>query len=231
MEEIWKQIDDRYSVSNLGRVKSNYANKERILKPFPNHDGYLKVDIRHGDYRKSESVHKLVAQAFIPNPDNLDQVNHKDEDKTNNCVDNLEWCDIKYNCNYGTRNERKGLNCQKNIFSVDIDGNINEYKSVKDAGEILNLEKTAISKVLSGKANTAGEKLWFYDTEDNRRLVEEKKLRPKLKAKRVYSVDENGNIEYFESASEATRKTGILNIARALKNNRTAGNRNWHYAN
>ena len=77
MEEIWKEIDDRYSVSNLGRVKSNYANKERILKPFYNHYGYLMVDIRHPGYRKSIAVHRLVAIAFIPNPDNLLEVNHK----------------------------------------------------------------------------------------------------------------------------------------------------------
>ncbi len=60
MEEIWKPIDDRYSVSNLGRVKSNYANKVRILKPFKNHDGYLIVDIRHPNYRNSISVYRYT---------------------------------------------------------------------------------------------------------------------------------------------------------------------------
>ena len=163
MEEIWKEIDDRYSVSNLGRVKSNYANKERILKPFYNHYGYLMVDIRHPGYRKSIAVHRLVAIAFIPNPDNLLEVNHKDENKTNNCVDNLEWCDTLYNCNYGTRNERKGLACRKKIYSVDVDGNIEYFNSRNEAGEILGIDPTTISKSLkkNGRNKTAGGRNWF----------------------------------------------------------------------
>ena len=231
MEEIWKENDNRYSVSNFGRVKSNYANKERILKPYLNKDGYLKVDIRHGDYRKSMSVHRLVAIAFIPNPDNLEQINHKDEDKTNNCIDNLGWCTIDYNCNYGTRNERKAIGCQKNIFSVDRDGVITHYDSVLQASQILHLEKTAISKVLTNKTKTAGEMLWFYDTESNRKMVDELKLRPHTKTKSVYSIDADGNIEYFDSMIDAKRKTGINNICRAITNNKTAGNRYWYYTN
>ena len=139
MNEIWKEIDDRYSVSNLGRVKSNYANKERILKPTPDARGYLKVDLRHGEIRKGMMVHRLVALAFIenPNPENFKEVNHKDEDKTNNCVDNLEWCDTIYNCNYGTRNKRKGDNCKKPVCSVDKYGNVVHYNSRNEAAEII----------------------------------------------------------------------------------------------
>lgn len=169
MNEIWKVIDDRYSVSNLGRVKSNYANKERILKPFYNHDGYLMVDIRHPNTRKSISVHRLVAIAFIPNPNNLKEVNHKDENKTNNCVDNLEWCDTKYNCNYGTRNERKGINCRKPICSVDENGKITHYGSRMEASKLTGIDDTSISKALSKNATrnkTAGGLLWFYDDEN-----------------------------------------------------------------
>lgn len=165
MTEIWKAIDDRYSVSNLGRVKSNYANKERILKPFANKDGYLIVDIRHPNFRKSMQIHRLVAMAFIPNPDNLPEVNHKDEDKTNNCIDNLEWCTTKYNCNYGTRNERKAENCKKKIYSLDKDGTITYYNSRNEAGVILGVDPAAISKALSNKYShnkTAAGKQWFY---------------------------------------------------------------------
>lgn len=108
MEEIWKDVVgcEGYQVSNFGRVKSlKYRNKceERILKQTKNKvTGYYMVNI----CGKTRSVHRLVAQALIPNPHNLPQINHKDEDKTNNHVENLEWCDRKYNVNYGTSIQR-----------------------------------------------------------------------------------------------------------------------------
>ena len=114
MEE-WRSIpgyEGLYEVSSYGRVKSleRYKSnnggiqliKERILKPNNTKKGYLTVQIRNKKFK----VHRLVALTFIPNPENLPQVNHKDEDKTNNNVDNLEWCDAKYNSNYGTSIER-----------------------------------------------------------------------------------------------------------------------------
>ena len=111
-KEIWRDVKDYeglYQVSNLGRVKSlNYrrTGREEILKPSMNTCGYLFVDLSKYGKQKAFLVHRLVAEAFIPNPENLQQINHKDEDKTNNCVWNLEWCDSKYNNNYGTRNKR-----------------------------------------------------------------------------------------------------------------------------
>lgn len=165
MEEVWKNIDDRYSVSNLGRVKSNYANKERILKPFTNKRGYLLVDIRHPNYRKSMQVHRLVALAFISNPNGLPEINHKDEDKSNNCVDNLEWCTTEYNCNYGTRNKRKAENCKKKVCSLAKDGTITYYNSRNEAGEALGIDPTSISKALSDRFphnKTAAGRQWFY---------------------------------------------------------------------
>ena len=166
MNEIWKSIDDRYSISNFGRVKSNYANKERILKPYKNQRGYLMVSIRHAGIQKTMQVHRLVANAFIPNPDNLPEVNHKDEDKTNNCVDNLEWCTTEYNCNYGTRNVRKGINCRKQICSVDENGNVVHYSSRIEASNATGINGTSISKALSDNASknkTAGGRMWFYE--------------------------------------------------------------------
>lgn len=231
MEEVWKEIDDRYSVSNLGRVKSNYANKEKILKPFLNKRGYLMVDIRHPGYRKSISVHRLVATAFIPNPDNLPEVNHKDEIKTNNSVDNLEWCTLQYNCNYGTRNERKGLACRKKIYSIDPDGNIEYFNSRNEAGERLCIDPTSISKALkkNGKNKTAGGRYWFYDDRSHNKTIEDIRELPTIQKKAIYSVDENNNIEFFESQAEARRKTGINNINRALKNRTKAGGKYWFY--
>lgn len=120
MEEFWKDIkgyEGFYQVSNLGRVKSLakyqkgnggsiFWRKETILKPANSGRGYLMVVLIKNKKRKSYILHRLVADAFIPNPYNLPQVNHKDENKTNNVVSNLEWCDNKYNSNYGTRNIR-----------------------------------------------------------------------------------------------------------------------------
>ena len=230
MNEIWKQIDDRYSVSNFGRIKSNYANKERILKPYKNHRGYLMVDLRHPNTRKGMQVHRLVAIAFIPNPNNLPEVNHKDEDKTNNCVDNLEWCTTEYNCNYGTRNIRKGINCRKAICSVDANGNIVHYASRIEASNTTGISDTSISKALSDKTpqnKTAGGMLWFYDDGNIDQMIKEMNIKAKTNKKKVYSVDSDKAIVHYSSVSEAHRKTGINNIVRALKNGTPAGGRVW----
>lgn len=105
--ETWKDIkgyEGLYQISNKGRVKSlgnNKTRKEKILKPKPGNRGYIRVDLcRKGEKPKRFSIHKLVAEHFLPNPDNLPVINHKDEDKTNNCVENLEWCTQEYNVNY-----------------------------------------------------------------------------------------------------------------------------------
>ena len=105
MQEVWKDIkgyEGLYQISNTGKVKGLKRNK--VLKPILQRSGYYYVDLQ----RKRRLVHRLVAEAFIDNPDNLPEVNHKDENKLNNSVENLEWCDSKYNANYGTRNKRRG---------------------------------------------------------------------------------------------------------------------------
>ena len=107
MKEIFKDIEryeGLYQVSNLGNVKSLISNK--ILKPAKNKNKYLQVGLCKQGKMKTYLVHRLVAKSFISNPNNLPEVNHKDEDKTNNASSNLEFCDAKYNNNYGTRNER-----------------------------------------------------------------------------------------------------------------------------
>ena len=116
IEEIWRPIEGYeglYEVSNTGIVRSldrydsnNHFLKGRILKLCADKDGYLNVGLCLGNKEKKYKVHRLVAQAFIPNPDNLPQVNHKDEVKTNNRVENLEMCNAKYNSNYGSRKDR-----------------------------------------------------------------------------------------------------------------------------
>ena len=117
MIEEWRPVigyEGLYEVSSLGRVRSldrydrmNRFCEGRILKSYTYRGGYLFVQLSSNGKLKHHLVHRLIAQAFIPNPDNLPQINHKDEVKSNNCVDNLEWCDSKYNVNYGTRKIRE----------------------------------------------------------------------------------------------------------------------------
>ena len=97
----------KYQIDENGNVKSlNYrggTKKEHILKPLNRGNGYLYADLYDFNYKcRKEYIHRLVAETFIPNPQNLPCVNHKDENKTNNYVGNLEWCDYNYNSNYGT---------------------------------------------------------------------------------------------------------------------------------
>ena len=121
IEEIWRPVvgyEGLYEISSYGRVRSldmyvkiGYGNdrlhKGKVLNPAKDTGGYLKVHLYCNGKQKTIDVHRLVAQAFLPNPDNLPQVNHKDEDKTNNNVTNLEFCTAKYNLSYGTARIRE----------------------------------------------------------------------------------------------------------------------------
>ena len=123
MKEIWRGIvteygdyRELYEVSNFGRVRSLdrmcwngnswFLKKGRLLKLLKDSNGYFYVNLSKDGVNKHASVHRLVALAFIPNLNNLPQVNHKDENKENNRIDNLEWCTHEYNQNYGTKKER-----------------------------------------------------------------------------------------------------------------------------
>ena len=140
MKEIFKDIknyEGLYQVSNLGRVYSYYKNK--ILFP-SNNKGYLQINLTKDKITKKFFIHRLVAETFIENVKNLPCVNHKDECKTNNCVDNLEWCSYKYNNSYGTRIQRTIKATNKPVLMLDFNGNIiKEYDSLiiaaKDFGK------------------------------------------------------------------------------------------------
>lgn len=176
MEEIWKPIGyDGYEVSNLGRVKS-YKYDEingKIMKPYKDTKGYLQIDLsldgRKRENRVHLAVHRLVAMAFLPNPDNLPQVNHKDEDKTNNCVDNLEWCTNDYNAHYGTHIERVAEKIRTPVYSVDEQGNIEHFSGVREADRIVSGKENGISAPISmclnGKRKTAYGRQWFREAE------------------------------------------------------------------
>lgn len=176
MNEIWKDIEGyegEYQVSNLGRVRSldkelpvfgNKGTKIRrgIIKRFnTSHSGYRYVMLCSKGVCKNIRVHRLVAQAFIPNPDNMPEVNHKDEDKTNNRADNLEWCSPKYNCNYGTRKERNAVWKRRSVLQLDMNGNIiQEFPSVTAARIATGARH--IAEVCRGKLNKTGGYRWKY---------------------------------------------------------------------
>ena len=170
--EIWRPVVgyENYEVSNLGRVKSlnyNKTGREEILK----HKivkGYLRLNLCKDSKTHSFFIHRLVAQAFIPNPDNLPQVNHIDECKTNNRVENLEWCSAKYNTNYGSRTEKviKALtnrsDCSKPIEQILNGGVIATYPSISEAARQTGLFIPSISSCCLGKTKTTGGFEWRF---------------------------------------------------------------------
>lgn len=175
MEE-WRNIDEYeglYQISNYGRVKSTqYHNGtyERILKPSKHTDGYPLVNFCKNRQKKWYLVHRLVAQAFIPNPNNLPCVNHKDECKTNNNVDNLEWCTRKYNSNYGTAIQRtveKKINgkTSKKVYQYTLDGEfVSEYPSTHEVERQLGYANQNINRCCRGKRPTAYGYIWKYSS-------------------------------------------------------------------
>ena len=153
--EIWKDIkgyENLYQISNLGNVLSVYSN-DRILKLNPNTDGYLIVNLSKNGTSKTMKIHRLVAQAFIPNPENKPEVNHIDENKQNNSVENLEWVTHKENCNYGTRNERMRKTQSVKIKCIETN---TIYYGIRECAREMNLNHSSILKVLQGKYQKAG---------------------------------------------------------------------------
>lgn len=175
-KEMWKPIqgyEGLYEISNLGRIKSlercvennggKQIIKEKILKTHPNQyrNNYCQVSLCKDGIVKKHQVHRLVAQAFIKNPNNLPQINHKDENPTNNEVSNLEWCTAKYNSNYGNHNINVSKSRSKKVSQYDMEGNfIKSFKNTVEAGRYLNKSSGSIRACRCGKLKTAYGYIW-----------------------------------------------------------------------
>ena len=203
MIEEWRDIkgyEKLYQVSNLGRVKSlpkfhrtskfyssiGYMSKEKILKPLKQSCNYLQVDLCDiNGKRRKKYIHKLVAEAFIDNPNNLPQVNHKDGNKLNNSVDNLEWCTCKENILHGIKN---GLKIYKKgtqnamygkyvkssnraipILQFDLNNNfIKQRDSQIEIQRELGYKQSVISNCCNGRGKTAYGYIWKHKVKENK---------------------------------------------------------------
>lgn len=175
--EIWKDIEGYeglYEVSSLGRVRSldridgaGHLRKGKILKPKLEPSGYLRVTLHKESIGKCFRINRLVASAFIPNPNGYPVVNHRDEDKTNDRADNLEWCTVRYNNNYGTRNER--------IVQTKINnGTYNEY--------LVNLKKKDVKLY-----NRERDRIWRENNPEKKRESSRRRYYKDIEKSRKYA--------------------------------------------
>ncbi len=172
MQEIWKDIpgyEGLYQVSNQGNIKSfvksaKHQNQSHLLKQYVNNSGYLYVQLyTHKGKRKHFLVHKLVAMAFLENQNNYPCVNHKDENKLNNCVDNLEYCTYQYNNAYGTAKIRAFVTKSNPVQQLTIDGVwLATYHSPATAAKLLGISTNAITQCCNGKRKYACGYKWQY---------------------------------------------------------------------
>lgn len=174
-QEIWKPIkgyEGHYEVSNMGRVRSYKNNKYGLstipkdLKPTKMKIGYLFVTLSKDGKHKMKKIHRLVAEAFIPNPEGLPCVNHRDEVKTNNTISNLEWCTQKYNLEYSNIYEKAigtNISQRKIILQLTKDGDfIREFESIIEAYRQTGVNYQNISACCNGKRKSAGGYVWKF---------------------------------------------------------------------
>lgn len=178
MKEEWRPVtgyEKLYEVSNFGRIRSldrffirkngrPLRCKGRLLDPYISIYGYYIVSLCDKGNSHVTALHKVVASEFIPNPDNLPCINHKDENKLNNQADNLEWCTIQYNNAYGTRNKRIS-DAQKRIpvKQFDLNGtHIKTWESISLVENTIGVSASKIVQVCKGKRNKTGGYIWRY---------------------------------------------------------------------
>ena len=159
MKELWRKIPGfrHYTVSSFGRIRNPVG---KVLKFNKNYKGYLIVKLYPygGGKARTHFVHRLVAKAFISNPNNLSQVNHKDHNPANNIISNLEWCTNTYNQRYSHA---------LNVFQYSLDGNfIKKWDALSDIEKDLSIPTTNISKCCKGQILTINQFIFLYEGED-----------------------------------------------------------------
>lgn len=159
--ECWKDVlgyEGLYKISDHGNIYSNY--RKRVLIPQLDQKGYMQIHLYKNKTPKTHAVHRLVAEAFIPNKFNKEQVNHKDENKTNNAAGNLEWATASENVNHGTRTQRTSkqvIQISKNAGKV-----VAVYNSIKEASQKTGLLRCQISRCCNKKAKSTGGFIWMH---------------------------------------------------------------------
>lgn len=167
---------NKYTIDEDGNIFSMY--KKKYLKPWKDTKGYLTVELRQNGERYYKKVHRLVAETFIPNPTNLPEINHKDENKQNPSVYNLEWCTSKYNSNYGTRKERLSIsqrnsNTRRRKSIVQYDKNekfIREYNTIERVKDFGFCQPNVIA-VLKGRRKSTQGYIFKYKDGINNELL------------------------------------------------------------
>lgn len=220
--ETWRNLPidglEHYQVSSFGNVRnSSYkgTGKIRTMSAHKDKDGYSIVCLtskkgEQGSYR----VHRLVAEAFIPNPKRYEQVNHLDEVKGNNAVDNLEWCDCTYNNNYGTRNARvskskTNTNC-KPVCQCNLSGNVLKvWPSVSEIRRQLGYDTGLIAKRCLGIGNSAYGFKWKYDGEEKSAEWKQALVGKDTLYKPVAQIDKNGSLVRVWSSIKAAGENGF----------------------
>lgn len=181
IKEVWldvKNYEGLYQVSNKGNVRSMdrivasgkgfRLHKGILLRKYKTNFGYYRLSISVNQKQKTFLVHRLVAEAFIPNPENLPEVNHKDENKLNNEPYNLEWCTSHYNINYGTATHRrketlKFTSCCKKVIQLDFDGNVIKiWRSASEAGRN-GFNTVGVARCARGERSKYKNFKWKYD--------------------------------------------------------------------
>lgn len=235
VNELWKTIDGfdgRFKVSTRGKIidtKTGFE-KQQYIK-----HGYAVVCLDNKNYR----VHRLVAKAFLINPDNYDEVNHIDEDKLNNDVNNLEWCSHRQNMNYGTRTERAAKSNGTKVVCLDLNGNfVKEYPSIVSTEED-GFNSISVTQCVNDKAKTTGNCIWMKKSEYD--LIKDKsKIKNLAKKKKrghktnpVYQISKDGIvIREYETVTQAAEcgigcRETILKVVNHNKSYKTAGGFIW----
>ena len=150
---------EKYEVSNLGRVRN--MKNGRVLKPKLNKNGYLRHCLSENNKQKFLYLHRIIATAFIDNPEKKPCVNHIDENKTNNDLSNLEWCSVRENNIHGTRIKRAAEKHSKKVIQLDLNDNVlNIFESMTQAEQETGVDASSISKCCNGKLKSAGGFKW-----------------------------------------------------------------------